>query len=76
MAKEKLNKPGKVLYQIGGLRVRLTPKGEFGIYTGKKLYKAYLLYESAVKDAIKIHERKPTYHSIWKAFDQWKMTNK
>lgn len=76
MAKEKPNKPGKVMYQILGLRVRLTPKGEYGIYAGKHLYQAYASLELAQKIAKKIVERKPSYHAIHKAFDQWMTSRK
>lgn len=76
MAKEKQNRPGKVLYQIGGLRIRLTPTGEFGIYAGKHLFKSYPIKDQAIKNALRIQGNKPTYHSLCKSFKQWKMTNK
>ncbi len=72
MAKEKVNRPGKPLAQVSGFKIRKTPKGEFGIYTGKYLFKAYLLFETALKVAQRLVARKPTYYSLWHEYDLWK----
>jgi len=76
MAVKKTNPLGPVVAQVQGLRIRqiVAPKdgNHYGIYAGKKLYKAYFDLEVAKKEAERALSTKPSHHPFAKAYQEWR----
>ena len=71
-------KLGAVVSQVAGFQIRIildvngNPKGLFGIYAGKHLYKDFCSKETAEREAAKLTDNRPSHYPHRKAFEAWK----